>query len=35
MRYEWRAKTLQKEGVIKEVITYADHFRPVAEGLVA
>ena len=35
MRYEWRAKALQKEGVIKEVITYADHFRPVAESLIA
>lgn len=35
MRYEWRAKALQKEGAIKEVITYADHFRPVAESLIA
>ncbi len=35
MRYERRAKALQKEGAIKEVITYADHFRPVAESLIA
>jgi hypothetical protein len=35
MRYERRAKALQKEGAIKEVITYADHFRPVAESLIS
>jgi hypothetical protein len=35
MRYEWRARALQQAKVIKEVITYAEHFRPVAESLIA
>ncbi|HEX7517374.1 MAG TPA: hypothetical protein VF345_08825 [Chthoniobacterales bacterium] len=35
MRYEWRARALQEARVIKEVITYREHFRPVAESLIA
>jgi len=34
MRYEWRARALQEARVIKEVITYRDHFHPVAESLI-
>jgi hypothetical protein len=35
LRYEWRAKKLLSEGSIEEIITLNDHFRPVAEGLLA
>ena len=35
MRYEWRARALREAKVIKEVITYRQHFRPIAERLIA
>ena len=33
IRYEWRAQELQKKGIIKRVITYADHWLPITRAL--
>lgn len=33
LRYEWRARLLQSQGLIQEVITYADHYLPVMRAL--
>jgi hypothetical protein len=33
LRYEWRARLLQTQGAVEQVITYRDHFLPVAESL--
>lgn len=34
LRYEWRARLLKEQGRIEQVITYADHWRPMAQALV-
>ena len=31
LRYEWRAQLLREQGAIDRVITYAQHYRPLAE----
>ncbi|MEA2490045.1 MAG: hypothetical protein QOH21_1837 [Acidobacteriota bacterium] len=33
LRYEWRARLLQERGDIDQIITFADHFVPVANAL--
>lgn len=33
LRYEWRARSLMERGVIERMITYADHYLPMAEAL--
>ena len=33
LRYEWRARLLQRQGAIKDVITYADHYLPTMGAL--
>ena len=33
LRYEWRARLLQAQGTIDRVITYAQHYRPLAERI--
>lgn len=35
MRYEWRARALREAKVITEIITHGQHFRPIAERLIA
>ncbi len=35
LRYEWRAKLLQEQGVIPQAITYQDHFLPAVARLAA
>jgi len=35
LRYEWRARLLQEHGEIDRVITYSDHFLPLAAALQA
>jgi hypothetical protein len=31
LRYEWRARLLRAQGALDRVITYAQHYRPLAE----
>jgi hypothetical protein len=33
LRYEWRGRTLQARGAVAEVITYAEHYRPLVADL--
>ncbi len=35
LRYEWRARLLRSQGLIREVITYADHYMPAMRALTA
>ncbi len=35
LRYEWRAALLKQRGTIHNPITYADHYAPVVERLLA
>ncbi len=35
LRYEWRAERLRADGTIEQMITYSDHFLPVARALSA
>ena len=35
LRYEWRARLLKQQGLIDEIITRADHFIPIVQGLLA
>jgi len=33
VRYEWRGRLLRDRGLVEQVITYADHYRPLAAAL--
>ena len=33
LRYEWRARVLKQQGQIDKTITYAEHWRPMAQAL--
>ena len=33
LRYEWRARLLQRQGAVRDVITYADHYLPTMRAL--
>jgi len=33
LRYEWRARLLQRQGAVRDVITYTDHYLPAMRAL--
>jgi len=35
LRYEWRGRALRDRGLVERVITYRDHYRPLAAALTA